>query len=84
MRYVADITHPYYKISVYQWNGKFIVKFEAFGFFEQVFKFSEADVPDFESVKKLIDDAFIQGVTTRFETMRADAHHTLMRHDMLF
>lgn len=84
MRYIKDLPHSSYKISVYQWNGKFIVKVESLGVFEQVFKFSEMDVPSLEDLTLLFDEPFMQEVSHRFESMAHSSRGALERHGPLF
>jgi hypothetical protein len=84
MRYVTDLPHSKYKISVYQWNGKFIVKVEAAGVFEQVFKFSEMDVPTLDDLTLLFDESFMEEVSRRFESMALSTRSAMERHDLLF
>ncbi len=72
MRVVAEIPHPQLKITVFSWNAKYIVKFEA-GPFEQVYKINESDVPEgLEGLKKMITEEFIKNTTERFLQMRND------------
>jgi hypothetical protein len=41
MRVIGYIDHPAYKISVFSWAEKYIIKIEA-GFFEQSYKFPQS------------------------------------------
>ncbi|MBC7919928.1 MAG: hypothetical protein H7Z75_02460 [Ferruginibacter sp.] len=68
MRIVAHIPHPQCKITVFAWNGKYIVKIET-DTLEQTYKVSESDVAGEEALKKLLDDAFLEGVMKRFAEM---------------
>jgi hypothetical protein len=68
MRVVADIPHPHCKITLFAWNGKFIIKIEM-GMLEQTYKVSELDVFVEEDVKKLLDSEFMNGVVKRFSEM---------------
>lgn len=72
MRVIAEIPHPEFKISVFSWNGKFIVKIEA-GIYEQAFRISEDIVEgDIEKIKVLIDEELIASCRARFLSMRDD------------
>ena len=71
MRVIGDIPHPQMKITIFSWNGKYILKFEI-GQFEQVFKISEMDVMGLDAVKQMVDEAFINNVMKRFLEMRED------------
>lgn len=84
MRYIKDIPHNSYKISIYQWNGKFIVKFEAGGMYEQIYKVDDTDVSTVEEIETLVDDELIQSISGRFAGMHADFNLAMKRHDLLF
>lgn len=72
MRVIAEIPHPEFKISVFSWNGKFIVKIEA-GIYEQAFRISEDIVEgDIEKIKILINEELIDSCRARFLSMRDD------------
>lgn len=49
MRILGSIPHPQFKISVFSWSEKYIVKIEA-GHFEQTYKFKEADFSSWEQL----------------------------------
>jgi hypothetical protein len=71
MRVVADIPHARYKIQIFSYNAKYIVKIEL-GQFEQVFKINEADVLGLEDVKRMVSDELLKNSLDRFLTMRTD------------
>ena len=71
MTVIGEIDHPAMKITLFQWNGKYIVKFEH-GPLEQTFKFSEFDVVDEGDLRSLINDSFCERVLHRFEEMGQD------------
>ena len=71
MRTVAEIPHHTFRISVFSYNSKFIVKIEL-GQFEQLFKISEMDVNGLEDVRKMLTEEFYENCMDRFLTMRAD------------
>ena len=71
MRVLEEIPHPACKITIFQWNGKFIVKFETAAL-EQSFKISEQDVMGLGDVKKMINHDFITKVYQRFLDMGKD------------
>ncbi len=78
MRSIAEIPHPNLKITVFQWNGKYIVKIEI-GQFEQTYKVGEMDVQGLEGIKSLLNDDFLQSVMERFLEMREDFHRSYNR-----
>lgn len=72
MRYIKDIPNSQYKISLFQWNGKYIVKFEAGGHYEQTYKLDETDILVVEEIDALLDAEFLESVTRRFGQMHGD------------
>ena len=83
MRYIKDIINTRYKISLYQWNNKYIVKIES-GMYEQTYKIDEYEVSNTEEIEKCIDEVFISSVTERFKLMNNDFTDTLRRNEVTF
>lgn len=71
MRVVADIPHPKYKIQIFNYNAKYIVKIEL-GQFEQVYKINETDVMGLNDVKAMVTDQILKNALHRFIEMRDD------------
>lgn len=71
MRVVAELPHPRFKVTVFSWNEKYIVKVEI-DQYEQVYKIKEMDVNGLEEVKEMINDEFLDNCMQRFLTMRTD------------
>ena len=69
MRVVAEIPHADFKITLFSWNGKYLLKLER-GMLEQTYKISEMDVSGDEEVKALLTDEFIKTVGDIFLQMR--------------
>ncbi len=85
MRYVGDITNTdNYKIALYTWNEKYIVKIEA-GLYEQIYKISEMDFLGGEGEIRALftDDAFLKTILERFRQMHQDFQDVLSRHDVI-
>ena len=80
MRVVADIPHPRYKIQVFLYNAKYMVKIEL-GQFEQTFKIAEADVAGLEDIKRMVTDELLQHSLDRFLTMRSDWENAFKQKD---
>ncbi|GAB4036847.1 hypothetical protein [Spirosoma gilvum] len=80
MRFVQDIPHPQFRIGLYSWNSKYIVKIEA-GPYEQTYKVSELDLIDPEAIPTLLDEPFLTRVAARFQEMDADWQAAGERHD---
>ena len=70
MRIIAEIPHPQFKISIFSWNAKYLIKIEL-GNFEQVFKLKEDEVIGLEDVKKIITESFLEKTLKNFIEMRA-------------
>lgn len=71
MRYLKDIPNKQLKISLFSWNGKYIVKIEA-GPYEQTYKVAEFDVTGPDAIDALLSESFLASVVTRFGQMDAD------------
>ena len=71
MRVIEEIAHPRFKIQIFNFNNKYIVKVEL-GQFEQTYKIGEIDVMGLADVKAMITTEFLQGCLNRFVEMRAD------------
>lgn len=71
MRVVADIPHERYKIQIFSYNGKYMLKIEL-GQFEQMFKIAESDVFGLEDVKSMITEELLKNCLNRFISMRTD------------
>jgi hypothetical protein len=71
MRVISDIPHARYKIQVFSYNAKYLVKIEL-GQFEQIFKISESDVNGLEELKRMITDQLLRNSLDRFLSMRTD------------
>nr|WP_294861561.1 hypothetical protein [uncultured Fluviicola sp.] len=71
MRVIADIPHARYKIQIFLYNAKYLVKIEL-GQFEQTFKIAESDVNGLEELKRMITDQLLHNSLERFISMRSD------------
>lgn len=78
MRVIAEIPHPGCKITVFSWNGKYIIKLEK-GALEQTYKVPEWDLTQEGDVQQLLDETFVQGVLARFADMETDLRASLER-----
>ncbi|MFN6947307.1 MAG: hypothetical protein ACK4ND_20380 [Cytophagaceae bacterium] len=77
MRVIEEIPHSEFKITVYSWNGKYIIKFEK-GMYEQTYKVSEMDVIGDEDIRKLIqDEEFMKSIMSRFKDMNGSLNGAL-------
>lgn len=73
MRVLAELPHPDCKITLFNMNQKYIVKFEQ-GTLEQSYKLSELDLTGggANEIFQMLDEEFIATVVERFKGMRAD------------
>ncbi|HET6243346.1 MAG: hypothetical protein H0V01_11270 [Bacteroidetes bacterium] len=69
MRVVDEIPHELFKITVFSWNAKYIIKFELDNF-EQSYKISENDVSGIEELKNSVNETFLDEVFEHFLAMR--------------
>ena len=78
MRIIAEIPHPIFKISVFDMNRKYILKFEKENL-EQTFKISELDytVQGLDDIKKIMDAEFFEAVFKQFESMETSLKKAL-------
>lgn len=67
MRIVKEITGKPCKITVFSWNGKYLIKLES-GPFEQTFKVSELDVLE-EELDDILSETFLNKALKRFDDM---------------
>ena len=69
MHFVKGLEHQEFKLLLYDWNNKFILKCE-YGPFEQVYKFSQLDFisqEDFEQA--VLKEEFIDVLRAAFQSM---------------
>ena len=67
MRVVKEIPHQECKITIFSWNGKFLIKLENGGF-EQTYKVSELDILE-DELYEILNDTFIAEAMERFIEM---------------
>ena len=68
MRVIKEIPNPHYKITLFAWNNRYIIKIEQ-GLLEQTFKVNEFDVIEESDIEKMLDETFIRQALERFEDM---------------
>ena len=83
MRYIKDIANTKFKISIYQWNNKYIIKIEN-GMYEQTYKIDEYEVTNVEEIEKCMDEIFLSRITEKFITMEVDFMDSLQRNEVIF
>lgn len=78
MRVVHQIPHPQCKITIFQWNNRYIIKVER-DHLEQTFKIEEYDLTSEDDLLKMLDDTFIQEAMARFSVMDESLYQALKR-----
>lgn len=73
MRVIAELPHPECRITLFNMNQKYIIKFEQ-GTLEQSYKLSELDLTGggVNEIFQILDETFIATVLERFKGMRTD------------
>ncbi len=71
MRLISEVPHRRYKIQIFNYNSKYIVKIEL-DEYEQVYKINETDVNGIEEVKQMVSDKLLDNALKRFVEMRSD------------
>ena len=84
MRYLKDIPNKHYKVGLYQWNGKYIVKFEAGGMYEQTYKIDETEFESTDELESILDEEFVKTISERFRQMHTAMQESMKRHNLLF
>ena len=80
MRVVKEFTRPECKVTIFQWNGKYLIKLEK-GLIEQTFKVPELDITSEEDLDTILNDDFMKKAEARFLEMM----HALQKamHDII-
>ncbi len=81
MRVVGEIPHPQLKITIFNWNNRYLIKLEA-GSFEQTFKVSEFDVTSEEEVRNMVDSEFLKEAEARFNDMSQSLQKSQQRNNL--
>ena len=75
MRVVKESNKEGIRISLFEWNNKFIIKFES-GNLEQTFKLPVMDVLDEKDLDSLTEQPFFEEVKKRFDEMHQSLQNT--------
>ena len=77
MRVVAEIPNQNLKITIFSWNGKYLLKFEK-GMYEQTYKISEMDINGDDEIKQIANDPeFVAEAMERFKDMNKGLNDAL-------
>jgi len=77
MRIIAELPHPDFKITMFHWNNRYLIKIEQ-GYLEQTYKIDQFEVAE-DDLKKVLDEPFLKQVTERFSEMYRSFHEALQR-----
>lgn len=83
MRYIKDIPNSRFKIGLYQWNSKYIIRVES-GMYEQTYKIDDYEVASIEELEACMDEDFTSRIALRFDAMHEDFNGSLIRNNILF
>lgn len=76
MRVVREFTEGPLRVSIFNWNNKYLVKLER-GSLEQTFKVPEYELAGNQQLETLISPAFMASCNMRFDSMEADWREAL-------
>ena len=76
MKIIGEIPHPECKITIFNWNGKFLVKFER-GLLEQTYKIPELEITSEADIDFLTKEPFLDKVLLRFSEMEKDLYEVM-------
>ncbi|WP_017731509.1 hypothetical protein [Nafulsella turpanensis] len=71
MRVVKEYMRPQCKVTIFQWNGKYLVKLEK-GLIEQTYKIPELDLTSEAELEAILSESFMQKAEKRFSEMMQD------------
>ena len=80
MRIVGDIPHSSLKITIFQHDSKFSIKFES-GLYELTYKFRSGDsIDSVETIKTIVDKQLLNEVMTTLQQMHHQKLGAITRH----
>jgi hypothetical protein len=68
MRLVREVSHPDFKITIFSWNNRYLIKLEQ-GLLEQTFKIPETDLAAENELLEIMDAEFLHQAAARFQDM---------------
>jgi hypothetical protein len=78
MRVLHEISKPTFKITIFAWNNRYIIKFEN-GRLEQTYKIDQFDVTSENDLMAMLDEPFLAFVSQQFDKMEEQQHLALNR-----
>lgn len=83
MRLIKEIPHERYRITVHNYNAKYLVKIEL-GQFEQTFKIGETDVQSIEDLEGMLTPQLLSNCLQRFIQMREDWEYAFNQKNLTY
>lgn len=81
MRLVREISNPDFKITIFSWNNRYLIKLEQ-GPLEQTFKIPEMDLSAEDDLYAILDAEFLRQANGRFMEMAHSLHEARQRSGM--
>lgn len=81
MRLVREISNPDFKITIFSWNNRYLIKLEQ-GPLEQTFKIPEMDLLAEDDLYAILDAEFLRQANGRFMEMGHSLHEARQRSGM--
>ena len=68
MRVIREINHRHFKITIFAWNNRYLIKLEQ-GLLEQTYKINQTDIAGEEDLLALLDEKFMATANELFQQM---------------
>lgn len=68
MRIIGEIPNPDCKITLFNWNNRYLIKLEQ-GLLEQTYKIDQFELSNENDLQKVVNAEFISDALTRFSAM---------------
>ncbi|WP_138485018.1 hypothetical protein [Dyadobacter bucti] len=81
MRYIKDIPNENFKIGLYHWNNKYIIKIES-GMYEQTYKIDDYELQNQKELEVCLDKQFLATLNEKFSSMHEDFMEAFRRNDI--
>lgn len=76
MRVVNEFQRPECKVTIFQWNSKYLIKLEK-GLLEQTYKIPELDLTSEADLETILSESFMKKAEQRFTEMMQDLRTAL-------
>ncbi|WP_224996006.1 hypothetical protein [Cesiribacter sp. SM1] len=76
MRIIKEVPLPDMKVTIYNWNNKYLFKLEQ-GLLEQTYKIPETEITSEQELDVLLGEAFLNKARKRFRDMMSDLQEAL-------